>query len=292
MKKIELVKKLTAVTLILMCLPTLTGCSEFLKNMAAKKVEAFFTEFADAFAENPTEAIMNYSEEEITFDEFHDEQIDLALTAFDGAVPVIEEIKLNEKRTKAEVEFTLEDVRLGELETNIGTFSELADEVHSFRAQDVSFTVTILRDDEEWFIEDLSEMKEVLFMPYLDNCILDEDGNPLFINEIYIQTIYVGSYWYDPISGNPANNLSMSSPVALQNVFYFNQPMFITFSAKLLRDGEEVSEIEVVLDGDVVATCDFDAALCANGRFSAGGYTVVLLYEGDTVAESDIMHVS
>ena len=292
MKKTGLLKKIAAVGMIVLCLPALTGCSEFLKKMASKKIENFFEAFAEDFAEDPTEAIKNYSAEEIAFDEFHESQIALALSGFSDCELVIDEINLNEKRTKAEVDIILEDAHTGELSTNIGTLSQLQDEVRAFRADDVEFTITLKRTDDGWQIEDLTEMKDVLYTPYLDTCILDEDGNPLFINEIYIETIYVGDYWYDPISGNPVASLTTSDPVALQNVFYFNRPMYIDFTATLLRDGSEVSTIEVSLDGDVVAMCDFDAGLVSGGHFANGAYTVQLMYDDAVIAESEAFHVN
>lgn len=288
-----MIKKITAVALILSCLPMLTGCSEFLKRMAERKIETFFEQFAADFESDPTQAIIDYSAEEITFDEFHPKQMELALSAFTGATPVLDSIKLNDKRTKAELEITLEDVRIGDIDLKLGTYSEFSDAIQSLRADDVTFEVTLNRTDDGWQLEDLSEMKTVLYEPYLDNCILDEDGTPFFINEYYIESIYVGTYWYDPISGNPVTNRSATAPVALINVFYFNQPMYMDFQAQLILNDEVVYEQNVSLDGDVVATCDFDSDIITGGSgFERGDYTVRLLYDGALVTESDSFRVN
>lgn len=109
----------------------------------------------------------------------------------------------------------------------------------------------------------------------------------------YIKSLVVYSVWYDVTTGNPAKYDSIKSEkaFALKGVFYFSSPVTAEFEAKLLNGNETVLKKTFKVNKDVTCNADFSAGLEGLGTFEPGKYTVVLLFDGEEVAKTDVLRV-
>ena len=108
-----------------------------------------------------------------------------------------------------------------------------------------------------------------------------------------IKSLYVYSVWYDVSTDNPADydSILTENAFALKGVFYFTEPLRTTFEAKLYRGDELVLTKNVNMYDNVTCEADFSAGLEGLGTFIPGEYTVELLFEGKTVAKTNVMKV-
>ena len=113
------------------------------------------------------------------------------------------------------------------------------------------------------------------------------------INYDYVKSVCVYSVWYDPTEDNPADYTSVAKDdaFALKGVFYFTTPLTASFEAKLYKDGQVILTKNIELDNDITAEADFSAGLEWSGVFDEGNYTVELLFEGKSVASTDVLEV-
>ena len=109
----------------------------------------------------------------------------------------------------------------------------------------------------------------------------------------FIKSVYVYSVWYDVSTDNPADYDAVltENAFALKGVFYFSEPLTTTFEAKLYRGDEVVLTKNVNMYDNVTCEADFSAGLEGLGTFIPGQYSVELLFEGKTVAKTDVMKV-
>ncbi len=109
----------------------------------------------------------------------------------------------------------------------------------------------------------------------------------------YIKSLYVYSVWYDVSTDNPADYDAVltENAFALKGVFYFSEPLTTTFEAKLYRGDEVVLTKNVNMYDNVTCEADFSAGLEGLGTFIPGEYTAELLFEGKTVAKTNVMKV-
>ena len=109
----------------------------------------------------------------------------------------------------------------------------------------------------------------------------------------FIKNTYVYSVWYDVATDNPADYDSVLTEYAyaLKGVFYFSEPFYAVFEAKLYRGDELILTKNVNMYDKVTCEADFSAGLEGLGTFIPGDYTVELLFEGKTVAATDVMKV-
>ena len=71
------------------------------------------------------------------------------------------------------------------------------------------------------------------------------------------------------------------APDAMLAVVYFDRPMYLTFTANLVRGGEVVQSIEVDTNGETIAYCEFWGE-----TYQSGTYTMELVYDDGTVTET------
>lgn len=219
-----------------------------------------------------------------------DEQKDIALQLFSDYSYEIESVKLNDKRTKATVTVEIPDVYIMNDELLTGTPDEIIEKIKENDPEDQTVVLTVKRNDNSWKIEDVSAFEKMFFSGYSMICVFDEDGNPININEAFIESIYVDSCWYDAISGNPVSFGSTTSAMALHCVFYFNQPMTMTFEAVLYKNDTQVQTMEVVLDGNITAECDFMPE--SGDEYQSGTYRAELIYGDTVIAVSEDLNVN
>ena len=61
----------------------------------------------------------------------------------------------------------------------------------------------------------------------------------------------------------------------------------MTFTAELVKSGEVVQTIEVVLNGNTTAYCEFWGQ-----TYTSGSYVVDITYDGEVVAETSALTVA
>lgn len=280
-------RKTAAVMLITVMLFNLTGCSEYLKNIAIKKVTSYVTESINGFFENPEDTLTNNSQTEIVFPELIEQQTELAHKAIGNSAYEISKIKMNDKRDKAVVTLTFEKCPSFTVEDPIGTVDELED---LLEYDNVDVDVNVIRTkDHKWVFEDLNELVTLFYEPFTTPCVLDEDGNPYNINQAYVSMVYVDDFWFDPLMNNPISGSSIRNTNYIKCVFYFNRPMTLSCTADLVCNGSVVASTEVEMTGDVTADCHFTTE---SGNFAPGSYTVVLYYNGQEMVTSAAVTVS
>lgn len=266
-----------------------TSCSDFLKEIAKDKVTTYVTDELDSMMSDP-EAYLTKNSSGDYISSLSDEQKDIALQLFSDYSYEIESVKLNDKRTKATVTVEIPDVYIMNDELLTGTPDEIIEKIKENDPEDQTVVLTVKRNDNSWKIEDVSAFEKMFFSGYSMICVFDEDGNPININEAFIESIYVDSCWYDAISGNPVSFGSTTSAMALQCVFYFNQPMTMTFEAVLYKNDTQVQTMEVVLDGNITAECDFMPE--SGDEYQSGTYRAELVYGDTVIAVSEDLNVN
>ncbi|SMC32049.1 hypothetical protein SAMN06296952_0200 [Oscillospiraceae bacterium] len=287
MKKHFDLRKTAAAFMMTVMLFNMTGCSDYLKNIAIKKVTTYVTESINGFFENPEDTLTNKSQAEIVFPELIEQQTELAHNAIGNSAYEITNIKMNDKRNKAVVTLTFEKCPSFSVEDPIGTVDELED---LLEYDDVEMDFNVIRTkDHEWVFEDLNELVKVFYEPFTAPCVLDEDGNPYNINQAYMSMIYVDDFWFDPLMNNPISGSSIRNTDYLKCVVYFNRPMTMECTADLVCNGNVVATTEVVMNGNVTADCHFTSE---SGNFAPGSYTVILYYNGQEMVVSTAVTVS
>lgn len=86
---------------------------------------------------------------------------------------------------------------------------------------------------------------------------------------------------------NPLDNNSLQSPPAVIGVVYFDRPMYLTFTANLLKNGEVVQTMDITVDGGTIAYCEFWGS-----RYASGSYTMELIFDDGVVAVTDTLSVN
>ena len=266
-----------------------TSCSDFLKEIAKDKVTTYVTDELDSMMSDP-EAYLTKNSSGDYISSLSDEQKDIALQLFSDYSYEIESVKLNDKRTKATVTVEIPDVYIMNDELLTGTPDEIIEKIKENDPEDQTVVLTVKRNDNSWKIEDVSAFEKMFFSGYSMICVFDEDGNPININEAFIESIYVDSCWYDAISGNPVSFGSTTSAMALHCVFYFNQPMTMTFEAVLYKNDTQVQTMEVVLDGNITAECDFMPE--SGDEYQSGTYRAEIVYGDTVIAVSEDLNVN
>ena len=291
-RKTDIFKRSVAAALVLAVSIMSSGCSDYLRKVVKEKVTDEVTAQMDSFVSDPVSFLEEINVDEGYISALTDEQKEIALDVFSDYSYEIDSIKLNDKRTKATAIVVFRDVYTVSSDgLLVGTTEEIEDYIRSGEASDRSLSFTLKRDDERnWKIEDMKELEKAFFDGYSSFCVLDEEGNPININEAFVESVYVDSVWYDYLTGNPASNTLFTSVSVLQAVFYFNRPMSMTFEADLLKDGDVVDTREVTLNGDVSAMFDFESQ--GGGDFPAGSYEVELRYGDQIIASSATANVN
>ena len=280
-------KKGTAAILIAFMMLNITGCSDFLKGIAADKATKYTTSVMEEFVKSPKETLEANSLAEIEYPELTEEQEAFVNEYISSAEYEIGDVELNDKRTKGTVEIRFFDCPVFDDTFVIGTMDEVEEQLSDLKA-DVSVELTIKRtDDHKWIFEDLNGFVDVLMDPYQEICFLDDDGNPINITAGYIDLIYVDCAWYDPLMNNPVSANRLSGTDYLKVVFYFSRPMTLDLRCELIYNSGVSETADVILDNDITADCHFTA----QNAFESGSYQVILYYGDTVIAESETLTV-
>lgn len=288
--KLNSIKKCIAISLLFIMMFSFSGCSEFLKEIAIEKVTDYVESVMTDFVAAPFETIEVNSLATVELTELTSEQSSFALDNLSGVKTSVKKVKMNDDRTKAEVTINFNDV------VDFYDDTDLIADIESLElffadCDSISCTLnfTVERQKNGWKFADMSVVDEIFFAPYADVCVLDDNGYPLNITPGYVNSIFVDSFWYDPIQGDPTNATSFNDAHYLQHVFYFNQPMTMSFTAELIKDDEVIDSYEITLVDSVIATCDFEKDDVS--AFASGSYVIALSFNGEVVVASDAITV-
>lgn len=269
-----------------MVLVSSTGCSSFLAKIASKAATDVLTGALDAFYADPVNGLSDYDSSFEILD-LLEESLGFALDGVAATSYEIGEVNLNNNRTTAKIPVVFSKV-LEVTDIPMGTVDEIADALGDCDKSDVEITFVLKNKDGDWTIEDMSELVTVFFEPYQSLVFIDENGMPTSFNQDFFDECTVMSAWYDPYMAQPLSVASLhGSPEALLAVVYFDRPMYLTFTANLLRDGETVQSIEVDTAGKTVAYCEFWGI-----SYPAGTYTMELTYADGTVAVTAPLNIN
>lgn len=281
------IKKAVSVLLLASMAVSSSGCSKILEKFAAKEAEAVLTEALDAFYSDPVNGLSEYDD---SFDipDMIEESLAFAIEGVSASTYELGEPSFNSNRTTAKIPVTFNDVLEVE-DIAMGTEDEVSDALGNCDRNDVEITFVLKNKKGDWIIEDMTELIDVFFTPYESIVFVDENGMPTSYYQPFFDECLVDSVWYEPIMSNPLDGSSLHAPSALLAVFYFDRPMYMTFTVNLLKSGDVVDTIEVVVDGGTTAYCEF----WQNGTvYTNGSYTIELTYGDSVVATTDSLTVN
>lgn len=284
--KSSFLKKFVCVALIsAMCLSS-AGCSKFLEKIAADEASKTLTAALDAFYSDPVNGVADYDD---SFDipDLLDESLAFALEGIGGSTYEIGEPDVNKSRNTIKFPVTFNDV-IQVADIPMGTTDEISEALGDCDKEDVEIVFTLKNNKGDWEVTDMSELIDVFFTPYESLVFIDENGMPTSFNQDFFDECVVDSAWYDPYMATPLNTSSMhGSPDAMLAVVYFDRPMYLTFTANLLRGDDVVQSIDVDTNGKTVAYCEFWGV-----SYPAGTYTMELTFDDGTVAVIDSLTVN
>ncbi len=281
------IKKAVSVLLLASMAVSSSGCSKILEKFAAKEAEAVLTEALDAFYSDPVNGLSEY-DDSFEIPDMLEESLAFAIEGVSSSTYELGEPSFNSNRTTAEIPVTFNDVLEVE-DIAMGTEDEVSDALGDCDRNDVEITFVLKNKKGDWIIEDMSELIDVFFTPYESIVFVDENGMPTSYYQPFFDECLVDSVWYEPIMSNPLDGSSLHAPSALLAVFYFDRPMYMTFTVNLLKSGDVVDTIEVVVDGGTTAYCEF----WQNGTvYTNGSYTIELTYGDSVVATTESLTVN
>jgi hypothetical protein len=281
------IKKAVSVLLLASMAVSSSGCSKILEKFAAKEAEAVLTEALDAFYSDPVNGLSEY-DDSFEIPDMLEESLAFAVEGVSSSTYELGEPSFNSNRTTAEIPVTFNDVLEVE-DIAMGTEDEVSDALGDCDRNDVEITFVLKNKKGDWIIEDMSELIDVFFTPYESIVFVDENGMPTSYYQPFFDECLVDSVWYEPIMSNPLDGSSLHAPSALLAVFYFDRPMYMTFTVNLLKSGDVVDTIEVVVDGGTTAYCEF----WQNGTvYTNGSYTIELTYGDSVVATTESLTVN
>ena len=281
------IKKAVSVLLLASMAVSSSGCSKILEKFAAKEAEAVLTEALDAFYSDPVNGLSEY-DDSFEIPDMLEESLAFAIEGVSSSTYELGEPSFNSNRTTAKIPVTFNDVLEVE-DIAMGTEDEVSDALGNCDRNDVEITFVLKNKKGDWIIEDMSELIDVFFTPYESIVFVDENGMPTSYYQPFFDECLVDSVWYEPIMSNPLDGSSLHAPSALLAVFYFDRPMYMTFTVNLLKSGDVVDSIEVVVDGGTTAYCQF----WQNGTvYTNGSYTIELTYGDSVVATTESLTVN
>ena len=203
---------------------------------------------------------------------------------------------------RAKVSFKFTKVPdLSRLDLTEGTVSRYKNEIKSLDTIDLDVTFQIVYQDRDWVFHSLSKFGKYFIHPFCDLKIgSSESADPTPVpteapseNADQIKSKYIATVWYGIETGNPMNDLIVSDAYAIQNVFYFSEPVSGEFCAKLINSsGNEVLTETINVENRVTIVCDFSAGHQGWGTFDPEKYFVELYYDGQKIATSEYLTVN
>ena len=283
--KNSLLKKSVCVVLFTAMVVSFTGCSKFMEKIAADDASKTLTAALDAFYSDPVNGVADYDD---SFDipDLLEESMAFALAGIDGSTYEIGEPDVSKNRNTIKFPVTFNDV-IEVADIPMGTEDEISDALDDCDREDIEIEFTLKNNKGNWEIDDMSELIDVFFAPYESLVFIDENGMPTSFNQDFFDECVVDTAWYDPLMANPLDINSLQSPPAVIGVVYFDRPMYLTFTANLLKNDEVVQTMDITVDGGTIAYCEFWGS-----RYASGSYTMELIFDDGVVAVTDTLSVN
>ena len=284
--KNSLFKKIGSLLLITALLIPSTGCSKILANISAREASDVLTEALDAFYSDPVNGPVSYVES-YEVPDLLEESMSFALDGIASSSYELGEAKVNSNRTTVKIPVVFSNVIQVE-DISMGTVDGVSEALGNCDKDDVEIEFVLKSHNGEWAVEDLDGLINTFFAPYEDIVFVDENGMPTSYYAPFFDECFVDAVWYEPLMSTPLDSSTLNSaPEALTSCFYFDRPMYITFTADLLKNGDVIQSIDVVLNGNTTAYCEFYGLTYDNGS-----YTVELTYGDGVVAETGSLTVA
>ena len=295
-----------------------TGCSSMFENMASESASDTVESFVDDFLDSPDDFdYKEYFEKNPKF-KVTDEQLDVLTFAIKKVKYEVISSTVDNDREKAKVVLKFTHVYdIDSLEQTSGTTDSLIFDIGELDKVSKKVTFKLVRDDDEnWVISDMDDFDELLMSPYEELDVYSgvepsetsstepsSSSNPSGGNNPgsgsatdynSVCQAYIYTVWFDVNMDSPlaTNSVSSEDAFAVKNVFYFNEPVYCTLKAELSHNGQVLLSNDIVMEGEVTCECDFSAGLNNMTNFEAGDYKVTLYYDGQVVAEPDVMTVN
>ena len=288
-------KRISTTALVFVLMLQLTGCSAFLDSLASQAITRFLDSVLSELIISEGELDLNiYSDRRYDMSEVLDQQKELYKMMFGGVMYELHDPEIFDGRDGGKCKVTFRNVPdPSAIDIKKGTLNDYKAALRKTDEIKVNVVFNVVRDENgDWIFADLDNFYKAFLEPFGQFCFLDDDNNPVNITKEYAESLVVGNAWYDPDMGNPMKDAYILEPVTLINVFYFGQPVTMELTAKLFRDGKEVREMTVKVECDTTAMFDFYAGGGENaGTMQAGKYNVELYYDGEKIAESDVLTV-
>ncbi|MBR2522820.1 MAG: hypothetical protein IKE53_00070 [Clostridiales bacterium] len=282
--------KTISVLLILCSVFMFSGCGAIMDSFTTRGVESFVTETFTSYIDSQgTTDLASYSKKDCDVPELTDEQQSIFSDVISRTSFEIGSTKIKEGRKQATCQVSFKKVAdLSTLDSWVGTYDDISEAVSSVKKKTVKITFKIIKKNDKWMFDDLSEFFGKVVSGYEDLCFLDDEGNPINITPHYIESFMVDSVWYDPVMDNPLDADMTFHAEQLVNVLYFDHPISYQFTAQLYSGRNMLAEKEVTVDDSVVARLAFDSMLYTNSQlFEPGEYYIKVMVGSNELYETD-----
>lgn len=294
-----------------------SGCFTLLRAMAENNAEDTVNSFLKSYFESPTSTkFSKYIDDAVRF-ELDSKQEEFFLFANEDVTYSITDTNLHSDRKKCEITVTFKHVyEVDRLDLGEAGLDEYLEELgYLSSGKEVVEFVLERNRYEEWLITDYDDFEEIFMGPYEDLIITDGGTGPVpdptdptdppvtptdhsgaYVATSFaeIKAAYIYTTWLDVELDLPLedNKVPVDLSYALKNVFYFNTPVTATIHAELFDSSDTlILSKDVVLDGNVICTCDFSAGLEGMVQFDPGDYYIVISMDGNTIAKSEFVTV-
>lgn len=288
------VKRLAALTLLTAMVLSFTGCSDFLKGLTEYRIEKRLETFSDEITEDYVACLEEYSATENEMPEMIDEQKEISDYAFEKFSMTVSSISITDNRKKATISFDVEfiDGSAVFLDDKIVTVDEAKEMIDDSKVTKRTMRFKMSMVDKVWMFDDLTPLTETLFEPFTHLIILDSEGRAINPSAEYYSMFVVDCLWYDPMTGLPLSNNICGCDLAVQCYIYFNQIMVDDFNVELWKNDSLIYEGVISVNNDVTVCCDFSAAVLGVPDISNGTYVMKIVFEGETVFETQPLTVN
>lgn len=209
-------------------------------------------------------------------------QVDYKITQIDAAEDGTYEVKTDLANT---VNPRMED-------TKTATAGREDEYIAALKKSPKTVTLRFSQAEGDTFVPlDPEILPGLLYEPFDQVSVEDEDGDPLIFTEEYLDSLYAGIFWYDPLLNNPLLSDTISTPMALRPAVYFTRPVRIRYRILFYKDGIKISSAE---GGDERSPIKFEELLPGDLRrenFEPGEYKAAVLFDGGFVKETGILKV-
>jgi len=134
-------------------------------------------------------------------------------------------------------------------------------------------------------------LSALILDPFEKVSLTDEDGNPLSFTDEYLDSIYAGAFWYDPLLNNPLSSDTIKAPLALRAGIYFTRPLKIGYKTVFYKDGKEIGSAEGGEDISPIKFSDLQPGDAGADLFGPGEYKAVIIFDGGLSRETGILKV-